>query len=89
MQDYNIPAAAKGYLYSFKYKTMDFPLYLCAEHSESFKLSLRGEVEVSFIGNKGFNYWLIEPSNLLEVVCDKKIFNLYLSYTPIQPKQFY
>lgn len=86
----NIPAKLNGYLYNFSYPVMDIPLYLCAEHDDEFKLTLiDDDIEIKFNGKKGFNYWSIKSSNDVNVICDKKIFNIYISYTPVKPKQFY
>ena len=99
--------------YMINYPVINKPAYLCAEHTEKFKINLefseggettpqtvlspynktvQGAVSpcdvVSFVGKPGFNYWLIEPSECIRSTSDKKIFNLYLSYTD-QPRQFY
>lgn len=86
--DINIPYKKQGYYYKFDYLIQPTQLYLCAEHSESFKVTLIDD-DISFTGTKGFNYWPIKSSNSVNVICDKKIFNLYLCYTNDSPKQFY
>jgi hypothetical protein len=86
--DINIPARRQGYIYKFSYPIQPTQLYLCAENSEVFKVTLVKD-DISFTGNKGFNYWPIASDNEIDVVCDKKIFNLYLCYTSELPRQFY
>ena len=86
--DINIPARYSGFCYKFSYPIQTTQLYLCAENSEPFKVTLM-EGDISFTGNKGFNYWPIESSHTVNVVTDKKIFNIYLCYSNEVPKQFY
>jgi hypothetical protein len=86
--DINIPARYVGFLYKFSYPIQPTQLYLCAENSETFKVTLLDD-DISFTGNKGFNYWPIKSTQVVNVVCDKKIFNLYLCYSSELPRQFY
>lgn len=89
MNDINIPAKRQGYLYTFAYPLMTLPLYLCTENDSDFKLTILDDDQISFNVSKGFNVFPIKAKSTINILCDKKIFNIYLSYSPSQPKQFY
>lgn len=84
--DYNVPAIKQYYAYEFKLPLMEVPLYLCAEHSEEFTLEVDNVVAHC---RPGFNVWQIRSSDSILIKSDKKIFNLYLSYSGATPRQFY
>lgn len=86
MNDINLLPTFTGYLYSFCYSVQPTQLYLCVEHSEPFTARIYDQ---EFKGIAGFNYWPICADKKINVVCDKKVFNLYLCYCPTKPRQFY
>lgn len=83
MNDYNVPPTIVYHYY--EWPKNDRPSYLCIEHTEPFKVTLV-DSDISFIGKKGFNYWLIDDN---KVRINKKVFNIYLCYTDSVPRQFY
>ena len=77
----NIPPRIK---YAYKWKPTG-SFWLCAEHTEGYKIDING---IRLSPGSGFSVWRIGPVSKLVVLTDKKIDNIYISYSETMPTQF-